>query len=101
MVPVKDLPQLSKGKGNKIISIPAAEAAAGSDKLAWLLLLPPQSVVTLHVGKRKLMLREDDLQKFRTERGRRGTLLPRGLQRIDRVEVDAPSLNQDVADTAE
>lgn len=101
MFPVKDLPQLSKGKGNKIISIPAAEAAAGSDKLAWLLLLPPQSVVTLHVGKRKLMLREDDLQKFRTERGRRGTLLPRGLQRIDRVEVDAPSLNQDVADTAE
>ncbi|WP_294909368.1 DNA topoisomerase IV subunit A [Tatumella sp. UBA2305] len=101
MFPVKDLPQLSKGKGNKIISIPAAEAAAGSDKLAWLLLLPPQSVVTLHVGKRKLMLREDDLQKFRTERGRRGTLLPRGLQRIDRVEVDAPSLNQDTVDTTE
>ena len=101
MFPVKDLPQLSKGKGNKIISIPAAEAAAGSDKLVWLLLLPPQSVVTLHVGKRKLMLREDDLQKFRTERGRRGTLLPRGLQRIDRVEVDAPSLNQDTVDTTE
>ena len=47
--------------------------------------------MTLHVGKRKLTLREEDLQKFRTERGRRGTLLPRGLQRIDRVEVDAPS----------
>ncbi len=101
MFPVTDLPQLSKGKGNKIISIPAAEAAAGSDKLAWLLLLPPQSVVTLYVGKRKLMLREDDLQKFRTERGRRGTLLPRGLQRIDRVEVDAPSLSHDAADATE
>lgn len=90
MFPVTDLPALSKGKGNKIISIPSAEAAAGTDKLAWLLLLSPQSVVTLYVGKRKLTLREEDLKKFRTERGRRGTLLPRGLQRIDRVDVESP-----------
>ncbi|MEY8772172.1 DNA topoisomerase IV subunit A [Erwinia sp. ACCC 02193] len=91
MFPVADLPQLSKGKGNKIVSIPAAEAAAGDDKLAWLLLLTPQTAITLHVGKRKLTLRPEDLQKFRAERGRRGTLLPRGLQRIDRVEVDEPA----------
>ena len=52
--------------------------------------LPPQASVTLHVGKRKLTLRPEDLQKFRAERGRKGTQLPRGLQRIDRVEVDAP-----------
>ena len=52
-------------------------------------MLPPQASVTLHVGKRKLTLRPEDLQKFRAERGR-GTQLPRGLQRIDRVEVDAP-----------
>ncbi|MBS0855759.1 MULTISPECIES: DNA topoisomerase IV subunit A [unclassified Tatumella] len=97
MFPVKDLPQLSKGKGNKIISIPAAEAAAGTDKVVWLLLLPPLSVVTLHVGKRKLTLREDDLQKFRTERGRRGTLLPRGLQRIDRVDIETPAADNNTA----
>lgn len=91
MFPVGDLPQLSKGKGNKIISIPAAQAAAGEDKLVWLLLLQPQSAITLHFGKRKLTLRSEELQKFRAERGRRGTSLPRGLQRIDRVEVDAPA----------
>ncbi|SUI45720.1 DNA topoisomerase 4 subunit A [Serratia marcescens] len=44
----------------------------------------------MYVGKRKLTLRPEDLQKFRAERGRKGTQLPRGLQRIDRVEVDAP-----------
>jgi len=91
LFPVGDLPQLSKGKGNKIISIPSAQAASGEDKLAWLLLLAPQSAITLHVGKRKLTLRAEELQKFRAERGRRGTLLPRGLQRIDRVDVDAPA----------
>ena len=91
LFPVADLPQLSKGKGNKIVSIPAAQAASGEDKLAWLLLLTPESAITLYIGKRKLTLKADDLQKFRAERGRRGTLLPRGLQRIDRVDIENPS----------
>ncbi|KAA5928954.1 MULTISPECIES: DNA topoisomerase IV subunit A [Pantoea] len=91
MFPVGELPQMSKGKGNKIISIPSAEAAAGQDKLAWLMILPPGSAITLHVGKRKMLLRSEELQKFRADRGRRGTLLPRGLQKIDRVELDAPA----------
>lgn len=90
MFPVADLPELSKGKGNKIVSIPAAQAAAGEDGLAWLFVLPPQTSVTLYFGKRKLILRPEDLQKFRAERGRKGSPLPRGLQKIDRVEVDAP-----------
>ncbi|OKP01501.1 DNA topoisomerase IV subunit A [Xenorhabdus eapokensis] len=87
MFPVADLPQLSKGKGNKIVSIPATQAASGEDMLAWLLVLPPQSAITLYFGKRKLLLHSEDLQKFRAERGRKGTSLPRGLQRIERVEV--------------
>ncbi|AZI52291.1 DNA topoisomerase IV subunit A [Pantoea agglomerans] len=91
MFPVGELPQMSKGKGNKIISIPSSEAAAGQDKLAWLMILPPGSAITLHVGKRKMLLRSEELQKFRADRGRRGTLLPRGLQKIDRVELDAPA----------
>jgi topoisomerase-4 subunit A len=91
LFPVADLPQLSKGKGNKIVSIPAAQAASGEDKLAWLLVLSPQTSITLYVGKRKLTLRPEDLQKFRAERGRKGTLLPRGLQNVDRVEIDAPA----------
>ncbi|PKH25354.1 DNA topoisomerase IV subunit A [Enterobacterales bacterium CwR94] len=94
MFPVSDLPQLSKGKGNKIISIPSAQAASGEDKLVWLLLLSSKSSITLHVGKRKLTLRPEELQKFRAERGRRGTLLPRGLQRIDKVDVDTPDRPQ-------
>ncbi|MGL4485862.1 MAG: DNA topoisomerase IV subunit A [Yersinia sp. (in: enterobacteria)] len=89
MFPVADLPELSKGKGNKIVSIPATQAAAGEDRLVWLFVLPPQTSVTLHFGKRKLTLRPEDLQKFRAERGRKGSPLPRGLQRIERVDVDA------------
>lgn len=89
LFPADDLPQLSKGKGIKIIAIPAQQAALGEDKLAWLRLLPINSKVTLYAGKRKLILRTEDLQKFRSERGRRGTLLPRGLQRIEKIEIES------------
>ncbi|PQQ22760.1 DNA topoisomerase IV subunit A [Photorhabdus hindustanensis] len=88
MFPVADLPQLSKGKGNKIISV---QSVSENDLLSWLLILSPQSSITLYSGKRKLTLRPEDLQKFRAERGRKGTSLPRGLQRIERVQVETPS----------
>lgn len=86
--PVNDLPELSKGKGNKIISILSSLAEKHEDYLSYITLISPESSITLHVGKRKLTLKAIDLQKFRAERGRKGTLLPRGLQRIDRIEVD-------------
>ncbi|MGL9722936.1 DNA topoisomerase IV subunit A [Sodalis sp. (in: enterobacteria)] len=100
MFPVDDLPQLSKGKGNKIISIPSAEAAAGKDCLAGLYLLSTKASVTFYVGKRKLTLRPEDLQKFSAERGRKGTLLPRGLQQIDRVEINDPLAGAGEEETA-
>lgn len=91
LFPVGDLPQLSKGKGNKIISITSAAAAAGEDGLAHLFVIRPDASVTLHFGKRKLTLRPEELQKFRAERGRRGTALPRGMQKkIERIDISEP-----------
>lgn len=81
--PVKDLPALAKGKGNKIVSL-----SSTNDELSYMMLITPETSLTLYVGKRKLTLYPADLQKFRAERARKGTLLPRGLQKIDRIEVD-------------
>ena len=50
--------------------------------------LPPGASITLYAGKRKLGLKASDLDNFRGERGRRGSLLPRGLQRVTRIEVE-------------
>lgn len=88
LFPVSDLPQLSKGKGNKIINITGAQAASGEDLLVWLMVVPPQSAITLYFGKRKLKFKSEDLQKYRAERGRKGTTLPRGLHNIERIDVD-------------
>ena len=87
--PVRDLPSLSKGKGNKIISIPAANAKARSELLVKLFLISEQASLEFHSGKRKITLKPEDLQKFRAERGRKGSQLPRGLHsNVDIVVVE-------------
>ena len=87
--PVRDLPVLSKGKGNKIISIPAANAKARSELLVKLFLISEQASLEFHSGKRKITLKPEDLQKFRAERGRKGSQLPRGLHsNVDIVVVE-------------
>ncbi len=89
LFPIKDLPQLGKGKGNKIINIPAAKAKSREEVVSHLLALPKDVSVTLYAGKRKLGLKPSDLDNFRGERGRRGALLPRGLQRVTRIELES------------
>ncbi|MGS0681899.1 DNA topoisomerase IV subunit A [Shewanella sp. 125m-7] len=81
------LPQLSKGKGNKIISIPGERAKNREELLLHLTVIPEDTAVTLWAGKRKLTLKPSDLEHYRGERGRRGAKLPRGLQRVDSVEL--------------
>jgi topoisomerase IV subunit A len=94
------LPQLSKGKGNKIIGIPGERAKSREELLTHLYLVPENTAVTLWAGKRKLTLKPADLEHYRGERGRRGARLPRGLQRVDSVElggVDSASVEAEIA----
>ncbi len=88
LFPVADLPQLChKGRGNKIITIGKASSLQAADRLLWLLFLPLQASVTLFFGKRKLRLLADELRAYRATAGEKGCSLPRGLQKIDRVEI--------------
>ena len=91
LFPIKDLPQLSKGKGNKIINIPSAKAKEREEFVSYLMAIPENATLTIYAGKRKLGLKPADLENFRGERGRRGGLLPRGLQRVTRIDIDEPS----------
>ncbi|MDA0144514.1 DNA topoisomerase IV subunit A [Vibrio sp. RW] len=91
LFPIKDLPQLTKGKGNKIINIPSAKAKEREEFVSHLMAIPENATLTIYAGKRKLGLKPADLENFRGERGRRGGLLPRGLQRVTRVDIDDPA----------
>ena len=89
LFPLKDLPVLGKGKGNKLINIPSARAASREEYVKQICIVPEEGNVVLHAGKRKLTLSSKDLEHYTGERGRRGSKLPRGLQRVDLVEVES------------
>lgn len=83
LFPVSDLPQLSKGKGNKLIGIPSDRAAKREELVVDVALVSPGASLNISSGKRTLTLKPTDLQHYRGERGRRGNKLPRGFQRVD------------------
>ena len=89
LFPLAELPELAKGKGNKLIGIPGSRVASREEFVTQVAVIPQGQPVTLHAGKRKLTLKPSDLDLYRGERGRRGAKLPRGLQRVDKVELES------------
>ncbi|MCK9236493.1 MAG: DNA topoisomerase IV subunit A [Thiopseudomonas sp.] len=87
LFPVTDLPQLSKGKGNKLIGIPSDRAAKREELVVDFALVPEGANLVVESGKRTLTLKNSDLQHYCGERGRRGNKLPRGFQRVDGISV--------------
>ncbi len=85
---VSDLPQLGKGKGNKIIGIPGERVASREEYVTDLAVIPEGATLVLQAGKRTLSLKSDDLDHYKGERGRRGNKLPRGFQRVDALLVE-------------
>ena len=86
--PVSELPAMSRGKGNKIISIPAARVADRQEYVVALAAVPVGGRLTAFSGKRHITLKPADLDHYQGERGRRGNKLPRGFQRVDGVRVE-------------
>ena len=85
--PVTELPELAKGKGNKIVGIPSAKLKTREEVCVALRVFNKNASLVLTSGKRSLTLSPKDLVNFRAERGRRGNLLPRSFRVIDGVDV--------------
>jgi topoisomerase-4 subunit A len=88
--PVRQLPELARGKGNKIIQIPPKRLREGKESMILVDVMAPDSHLTIHAGKRFLTLKPAYWADFTGQRGLRGRLLPRGLQRVDRIVAVAP-----------
>lgn len=86
--PISDLPQLSKGKGNKIIGIPAAKLKLREEFMVSVAVVSIEQSLLVYSGKRYLRLKPSDLEHYRGERGRRGNKLPRGFQKVDSLVVE-------------
>jgi topoisomerase IV subunit A len=83
---IAELPALEKGKGNKIIGVPAAKSA--SEKVVSVAVFTAKQTLVVVAGGRTTKLKGNDLNAYMGERAQRGALLPRGLTRVDRLEVE-------------
>ena len=84
-----DLPELARGKGNKIINIPSSRLQAREEWMTAVAVVGQDQQLIIYSGKRHHVLKRADLEHYRGERGRRGNKLPRGFQKVDRIEVGA------------
>jgi topoisomerase-4 subunit A len=86
--PLADLPQMARGKGNKIIGIPTARVQSREEYLIAVQVVTESDVLVVHAGKRLHKLKFSDLEHYRGERGRRGNKLPRGFQKVDSMQLE-------------
>jgi len=82
-----EIPSMNKGKGVRLINIPQAAFANKREWLHSVTEVPEGESLTLYAGKRHLTLKQADLDHYTGERGKRGHKLPRGLQKVTKVEV--------------
>ena len=80
-----EVPQLSKGKGVKIIGIPSARLKSREEFVVAVTVLPAGASLTVVAGQRHTTIKPRDLERFEGERGRRGQKLPKGFRGVDRL----------------
>jgi topoisomerase-4 subunit A len=85
--PLSDLPELNKGKGNKLINIPPKRLKSGDEHMIGMVVVAPDEEILVWAGQRYMRIGKKDLEHFRSERAKRGRKLPRGFQRVTSIEV--------------
>ena len=81
---LEELPELAKGKGNKILSLPGK----GDVELSAVCVLDAQQSLKIASGQRTMTLKPKDLDHYVGPRGRRGMALPRGWRKVDRLAAE-------------
>lgn len=88
LFPIADLPEMSRGKGNKIINVPTAAFRDGSEEVVAVVVYQPSQQLVVYAGQRHHRIKFKDLAHYVGERARRGRKLPRGFQKVDRLGVE-------------
>ncbi len=89
--PLNDVPELARGKGNKLIGIPSARAAAREEFVVGLCVVSEGDTLQVTSGGHYRNFKWSELEHFKGERGRRGSKLPKGYQRVSHVAVVSDS----------
>jgi len=87
--PLAELPILGRGKGVKLMSIPAAKLRSRAEQIRAIAVVPAGERLTVYAGRRHLTLRARDLEAYCGARTHRGRRLPRGLRSADSMAAEA------------
>jgi topoisomerase-4 subunit A len=87
--PASEVPELSRGKGNKLIQVPSKDVKSGDDCMVGFCVVSEGQAIRINAGKRHINLKLSDLDVYRGKRAQRGTKLPRGYQNPDGIELVA------------
>ena len=90
MFPASEVPELSRGKGNKLFGIPGKKAATREETMTHVGVLTPAQSLIVYSGERHMTLGANDLEHYRGERAQRGAVLPRGWRTVDRIAASEP-----------
>ncbi len=85
MFEMDELPELAKGKGNKLINIPAKKYKSGEEKLVAAAVVPEDGNLQVYSGSRVMTIKWNDSDSYYGERALRGGLLPRGWRNVERL----------------
>ncbi len=88
---IKDVPEMPKGKGNKLFNIPSVSAADRSEVLVGVAVIEPGGSLRVHTSERYMTLSWADLKAYKGSRAQRGAVLPRGYRSVTRLEAMAPA----------
>lgn len=86
---VKDLPELPRGKGNKMFGLSSKKVASREEYLAAIAIVAPGQSLVVHSGERKMTLKYTELKDYRGARAQRGAVLPRGWRKVERLDVES------------
>jgi len=82
---MEELPELAKGKGNKLINIPGKKYQSGEERMVAAAVVPEEGSLLVHTGTRVMTIRWDDVDDYYGERALRGSLLPKGWRKVERL----------------
>ena len=86
--PLAEVPELPKGKGNKLLNVPSASFKAKEEWVVDVAVLTESQELLVHAGQRHHRIKFKDLENYIGERARRGRKLPRGFQKVDSLSVE-------------
>jgi topoisomerase-4 subunit A len=84
--PVADVPEMPRGKGNKLYDIPSKKAAARTEMLTGIAVVAPKGKLMLRSGEKEKILDWSELKDYRGQRAQRGSVLTRGWREVDRLQ---------------